>query len=39
MSQEAAVLNGMNVYGEDKVDKNCIDPIFTKILAAPTLIK
>lgn len=38
-SQETAVLNGMNVYGEDKVDKNCIDPIFTKILAGPTLVK
>lgn len=36
MSQETAVLNGMNVYGEDKVDENCIDPIFTKILAGPT---
>lgn len=38
-SQETAVLNEMNICKEDKVDKNWIDPIFTKILAGPTLVK
>lgn len=39
MSQKTAVLNVMNVYGEDKADKNFVDPTFTRILAGPTLVE
>lgn len=38
-SQETAVFNGIDIYKEDKVDKNWTDPVFTKILAGTTLLK